>query len=170
MPLLCALGQHDALVQIKTQLQPDAKMFAFLGDIYIACGPDRAKAVHDIMAEALGEKTRIRINCGKTRVWNRASVKLVRVQTMGAGAWVGDHSTPTRTEGMKIMGFPLGHEGFVRDFMAAVPRKHNVLLEKIPLLQGLQCALLLLLFCANSHAIFYSKRSADACLWFRFKT
>ena len=78
---------------------------------------------------------------------------------MGAGAWVGDHSTPTRTQGMKILGLPLGHEDFVKDFMDGVQRKHDVLLEKIPSLQDLQSAWLLLLFCANSRAnLFYSRR------------
>ena len=80
------------------------------------CRPDRAKVVHDIMAEALWEKAWIRINCGKTRVWNRVGVKPFGVETMGAGVWVGDHSVPTHTQGMNILGLPLGHEDYVKIF------------------------------------------------------
>ncbi len=41
MPGLFALVQHPASAEVQSSLQHDEAVFAFLGDIYITCEPDR---------------------------------------------------------------------------------------------------------------------------------
>ena len=47
---------------------------------------------------------------------------------------------------------PIGHEEFVQAEFRATTEKHRLLVERIPLVQDLQNAWLLLLFCANTRA------------------
>ena len=41
MPGLHALGQHAALLDLHSQLQPGEGLYAFLDDVYITCPPER---------------------------------------------------------------------------------------------------------------------------------
>ena len=42
MPLLFCLAVHDALAEVKEQLQDGEVIFAFLDDVYALCAPERA--------------------------------------------------------------------------------------------------------------------------------
>ena len=53
MPLLFALGQHEALQAVSRQLRPDERLFATLGV--------ESPCVH-------------RVHTGKTKIWNQAGV------------------------------------------------------------------------------------------------
>ena len=41
MPLLFALGQHEALQAVSRQFRPNERLFAFLDDVYLTSKPDR---------------------------------------------------------------------------------------------------------------------------------
>ena len=64
--------------------------------------------------------------------------------------WRGDG--PTNTQGIKVLGTPLGHEDFVRDHLRRTTEDHMSLLDKIPSLPDVQSAWALLLHCASARA------------------
>ena len=109
------------------------------------------------MAEALWEKARIRINCDKTRVWNRAGVKPVGVEAMGAGVWVGDHSMPTYTQGMNILGLPLGHEDDVKSCLSIVQKTHEFYSKDNFCAELAECVVVAIILCEFSGIFFHSR-------------
>ena len=46
MPALYACGQHRALVHVSEELLDSERLFAFMDDVYVCCGPDRVAAIH----------------------------------------------------------------------------------------------------------------------------
>ena len=48
MPALFCLGLHDSLVSATARLNPGEHLVAYLDDVYIVSGRDRAKATHMI--------------------------------------------------------------------------------------------------------------------------
>ena len=75
MPLLFALGQHAALHAVQSRLKATESLFAFLDDVYVATTPDRVGEVYTALATKLYPHSRIRINGGKTQVWNAACLR-----------------------------------------------------------------------------------------------
>ena len=53
MPALYALGQHEALVEARGQLQEGKLLAAFLDDTYVISSPSRARDVFDTVATCL---------------------------------------------------------------------------------------------------------------------
>ena len=74
IPLLYALGQHQALRSVQSQLRPSEGLLAFLDDICVVTSLERTCEVHTILREALWDNSRIQIHVGKTQIWNRAGV------------------------------------------------------------------------------------------------
>ena len=160
MPLLFALGQHCALEATARTLNDGECMFAFLDDIHFITEPNRVGAVHTTLQEALWAHARIAIHLGKTKVWNSSGVRpeictvlerMVRDTDRSARVWRGSE-IPEDQQGMKILGTPLGNPEFVRRFLAQLSSKHRVLLQRIPLLDDVQSAWLLLAHCAAARA------------------
>eukprot|EP00969_Alexandrium_andersonii_P279157 12338598-Alexandrium_andersonii.AAC.1 len=60
MPALYALGQHSVLVEANAQLHDGELLFAFLGDVYVLCAPERVGAVFDILTDALERRAGVR--------------------------------------------------------------------------------------------------------------
>ena len=176
MPLLFALGQHKALEAIRARLQPDERPFAFLDDLYVVAQPERIVEIYAILEQELWARARIRINAGKTQVWNRAGVAPAGVASLGQGAWRGGDETPTDRRGVKILGTPLGHPDFVKATLRTILAEQRVLLQRIPTMQDTQAAWLLLLFCASARANYFTRvvapsltqeyaRAHDEALW-----
>ena len=69
---------------------------------------------------------------------------------MGAEVWRGNK--PPAERGLLALGTPIGEEAFVRSWGDDRLAEEAVLLEQLPLLPDLQCAWLLLLFCASPRA------------------
>ena len=65
MPLLFAVGQHQALVAAHRQLQNNESIFVFLDDIYMVTTPERVGAVCAIVQEELRVHACIRIRTRK---------------------------------------------------------------------------------------------------------
>eukprot|EP00969_Alexandrium_andersonii_P279938 12374886-Alexandrium_andersonii.AAC.1 len=53
---LHALGQHPALVEASASLREDELLFAFLGDVYALCKPDRVAEMFAVLTGALGRR------------------------------------------------------------------------------------------------------------------
>ena len=77
MPLLYSLGQHGALQKLHSEeLREEETLLAFLDDTHVVVPcPDRTTTVYAALQEAMFSTTGIRINPGKTKVWNAAGVK-----------------------------------------------------------------------------------------------
>ena len=72
MPLLFAVGQHSALDAVQEELQDGEVLMAFLDDICIVTpDPTRVGPIFATLQEHLYSFARIRINGGKTQVWNQ---------------------------------------------------------------------------------------------------
>ena len=70
MPALHALGQHAALLQAHTALGPKEDLYAYLDDVYVTSGPERASPIFEALGEALWERANVRVHLGKARAWN----------------------------------------------------------------------------------------------------
>ena len=71
MPLLFALGQHRSLMAVQNRLRESEKISAFLDDVYVITTPDRVGLAYTVLQHELWTGCHIRINTGKTQVWNR---------------------------------------------------------------------------------------------------
>ena len=159
MPMLFSPGQHAALVAVQRQLLAHERVFAFL-DVYVVTSPNRILAVYTILQAELWRHWRIRVHDGKTQVWNASGLRPEGCDILdrAAGAvnpdfdtvWRGDG--PTNTQGIKVVGTPLGHEDYVRDHLRRTTDDHVALLDKIPSLPDVQSAWALLLHRALARA------------------
>ena len=71
MPALYACGQHRALVHVSEELLDSERLFAFMDDVYVCCGPDRVAAIHQLLEREMWDRARIQLHQGKTQFWNR---------------------------------------------------------------------------------------------------
>ena len=160
MPLLFAVGQHNALEAVSAQLWPEERLIAFLDDIYLVTSTVRVGAVYAIAEEQLRLRAQIRIHGGRTKVWNRSGQRppicdvlerIARIQNPQAVVWRGSN-IPTELQGIKVLGTPLGHADFVSRHLRTVTEEQRCLLDRIPMLHDVQSAWLLLLHCAAARA------------------
>ena len=156
MPLLFALGHHSALEAIQEELHEGEHLLAFHDDIYTTSSPERVGSVYALF----DGYSRIRINGGKTQVWNQAGVRpgacdvlerIARASDPHAHVWKGP-GLPEERQGMKVLGAPLGHPAFVEAFLEKKIAEQRILLDRIPLVADLQASWLLLLHCASPRA------------------
>ena len=56
-----------------SRLRPHERLLACHDDVYAVAQPERIVAVHRILGEELWQHSRIRINAGKTQIWNRGT-------------------------------------------------------------------------------------------------
>lgn len=110
--------------------------------------------IYKAIEEELWRHARIRVNTGKTQVWNRSGQQPAGMEELGQRAWRGAGSGSTEQQGVKILGTPLGHPDFVRARLQALLREQSTLLNRIPNVQNLQSAWLLLLYCAAARATY----------------
>ena len=149
MPALFSLGQEPALQAVQAQLQPGEVIYAFLNDIYAVVQPERVRAVYDLLARHLEAHARIRLNQGKTRIWNRGGHAPPNIHTLGPDTWVGNRELPPEQQGITVLGAPIGTDAYAQHFLQNTSTSHRPLLEQLPHLQDLQAAWLLLLYTAS---------------------
>ena len=111
--------------------------------------------------EELWRHSRIQIHAGKTQIWNSGGhvpigvddiLRIAQVADPDARVWFGDHALPFADRGIRVLGTPLGHWSYVQAQLRSKAASHRVLLERIPVIQDLQSAWLLLFFCASPRA------------------
>ena len=95
----------------------------------------------------------IELNQGKTRIWNAAGEEprhLPELQPADSNdrVWVGDWTLPPSAQGLQVLGTPIGSAQYVQHALTEVRTKQDLLLHRIPWVENLQAAWLLLLFCA----------------------
>ena len=161
---MLSFGQHQALRSVQSRFRPHERLLALHDDVHAVAQPKRILAVHRILGEELWQYSRIRINPGKTQIWNRGGhvpnghetfLNEARAINPRAEVWFGGFDRPPEKRGIRVLGTPLGVAEYVRSQLDATEAAHQLLLHRIPAVQDLQTAWLLLLFCASSRATFY---------------
>ena len=152
MPALYALGQHPALQAAHNHLREET-LVAFLDDVYaVVHRPDRVGHVHGTLARQLEAHCHVRLNEGKTRVWNAAGQvprDLGQPGMPDLSCWVGAGPLPDAEQGLTVLGVPFGSAVFVRTQLQVSRAGHDQLLQRLPELDDLQASWLLLLFCCS---------------------
>ena len=142
-------------------------MFAFLDDIYVVCPSPRVAPIFKTLTAALWTYAHFQVHLGKTQFWNRSGVfpercegivETARLADPTSIVWKGDPSLPIKQQGVKVLGTPVGHSEYVRQKLRDIGESHNVLFERIQAIPDLQCAWLVLLFCAATRANFLLRR------------
>ena len=141
MPALFSLGQQPALQAVQTQLQPGETLYAFLDDIYAVVQPDRVRCIYGLLANHLEAHAHIRLNQGKTRIWNRGGHQPANTPSLGPETWAGNRELPPTQQGLTVLGAPHRHR--------TVCANHKPLLDQLPQIADLQAAWLLLLYTAS---------------------
>ena len=147
MLLLCYLRQHSVLEAANTSFTRGERLLAFLDDTFI-------------VTPTAVEVGPAYVHVGKTKIWNRAGnrpavcdvlERIARTVNPRVKVWRGSQ-LPTVERGIKVLGTPLGHEDYVVRHLEAVTDEQRILLERIPRVQDVQSAWLLLLHCASARA------------------
>eukprot|EP00439_Symbiodinium_sp_Y106_P042557 s1686_g5.t1 len=107
-----------------------------------------------VVAVTTGEVERgagVEANLGKTRVFNAAGGDApLGVDVLGPDVWCGN--LPAEQRGFVALGVPMGHPDFVKAQAASRLHAEADLLRKLMQLLDVQCAWLLLAFCAAPRA------------------
>ena len=97
---------------------------------------------------------------GKKQVWNGAGIRfpacdaleqIARAENPRAVVRKGP-DVPVEDQGINVLGTPMGHPVFVTAHLQRITQEHRVLLERIPAVQDVQYAWLILLHCAAARA------------------
>ena len=145
------------------RLEAGEYLFAYLDDLYVVCRPARVGDVHSILQQELFFHAHISIHQGKTKVWNQERLELPACAWLQAAAmlvtpdaivWRGDRSLPDEEQGIIILGTPVGKPEYILHKLTQKSGVHAQLLERIPAVEDLQAAWLLLLFCAAAKSNF----------------
>ena len=179
MPLLYSLGQHRALQAVGERVQEGEHLFAYLDDTSFVSSPLRVRPLYAVLQEALNAHAGIQISAEKTQIWNRSGARpevcnvlerAARASNPRAIVWRGSQ-LHSEMQGIKILGTPLGHPDFVARHLEGVLEEQRVFLSRIPLVNDIRSALLLLLHCADARAnyqISHARGSGGVrgiCLW-----
>ena len=150
-PALFALGQHDALATAGRQLEAGEFLAAFLDDIYVVASPSRARDQLDAVTATIEREAGVAANLGKTRVYHaRGGPPPPGIRELGEEVRRGDK--PPAEREFVALGVPIGHQEFIRSCASNRLEEERRLLAQLPQLPDLQCARLLLLFCAAPRA------------------
>ena len=128
-----------------------------LDDVCVTTPPERTATVEQSAEVNLWSHARIQVNQGNTQVWTRCGEKapdcdhlFFRTDGTPNDVWRGDPAPPIHKQGIIVLGTPFGCMEFVEAQLTEKTEEHGILLERIPKVSDLQCAWLLLLFCAAS--------------------
>ena len=151
MPALFALAQHETPVEAKRKMHSDDHLFAFLDDLYVATTRDRAWSSFCAVTQEVAERAGVHTREGKLRTWCRGGGDCpAGFESYPPEVWTGA-ATPAR-RGVKVLGTPLGDPAFVASVTNERLEKQRQFMERISEVEDLQCAWLLLLYCAVPRA------------------
>ena len=154
-PALFCLGLQGALDAARAEMLPNELLVAYLDDVYAVTTRDRAREVFDIIAHHVLERVGVRTHLGKTQCWCKgggpAPEGILELNAPNEDpVWRGDLE-PSKN-GVVVLGAPLGGPEFVDAHCAKRVQEERRFLDVLPTLPDLQCAWLLLYFCAVPRA------------------
>ena len=152
------MGQHQALQVVQESLQPAETLMAFLDDVCVLSNPNK-----------ISEKAQWNANSGTMPGFRSTTERRKSGTGQGSGQPIATICSswqtvnPTKCGGRTphcrstnrvspFWEFFWEHPAFVEAELSEKVADHATLLERIPQMQDLQCAWLLLLFCATSRA------------------
>ena len=141
MPFLFSIGIQSAIEEVSRSLLAGERLCAFLDDLYLLCAPRRVRHLFDL---ALHRNVGIQLHQGKTCVWNRSGTVPENVDSLVEEVW--------RTDGIKVLGTPLGNAHFVAEHMQKRLEEEQRLWDAISSVSDLQCAWQVLVQSANPRA------------------
>ena len=152
MPALFALAFAPALRDLHADLRPDEQALAFLDDAYILAPPHRALQLYHRFEGHAMHRAQLRLNPGKTRVWNSAGVHPDGVDSLApdGDVWVGNPALDSAQRGFVALGVPLGTPEFVAAFLETLLAKQRVLLDRLLLLADSSCVAVVVFLCCPS--------------------
>ena len=133
-------------------------LLAFVADVHTVSMPERSCDIHRLLEESLWVESGIRVHEGKTQVWNATGERpgcerLQRAAVLAdpaAVVWRGSAALPSHRRGM--LGTPLGHQDFVCAQLVMLSAYHHTQLARIPTVEDVQSAWLVLVPCASARA------------------
>ena len=162
MPMLFCLGQHGALRAIAEPIVAKERSCSQTWTTCMWCANLTVGDVHTIVGQELWRHAKISVHHGKSKVWNRGGTcpdacavltEAARMVDPRAVVWRGDTSLPRREQGLSWV-LHVGQVELVKAQLEKKEAEHSVLLQRIPLVENLQAAWLLLSFCAAARANF----------------
>ena len=125
MPALFASAFAPARRDLHADLRPDEQALAFLDDAYILAPPHRALQLYHRFEGHTMHRAHLRLNPGKTRVWNSAGVHPHGVDSLApdGDVWVGNLALDSAQRDFVALGVPLGTPEFVAAFLETLARK-----------------------------------------------
>ena len=118
---------------------------AYLDDTYILSAPNRALAAYNDVTTTLRNHTGIEPNLGKTVCWNKAGLEPLGITTLGDGVWKGNE--PAVTNGVRLLGAPIGQPEYIENFGIARITDFATLRDNALKVDALQYAWLLTYYC-----------------------
>ena len=121
----------------------------------------RVRTVFDLLKKELKNHTGVELHLGKTKVWNSSGKEPPRVKELQSKpeepVWVGDRSLPLSSQGLKVLGAPLGTNAFAKQLGEKRLEDECRFWEQLPKLPDLQSSWLLnaKIIAMSSHS--YSK-------------
>ena len=151
MPALFSLGQHAALQQAATQLQPEEHLFAYLDDLYVVCTKARAATAFDVVANSVYARAGVRSHLGKLRAWcSGGGDAPADLAALGPQVWTAN--LPPEDNGLMVLGSPVGTKEYVEARGEERLTEEQQLLDKLPELPDTQCAWVILALSAVPRA------------------
>ena len=154
MPGLFSVTLGPALAEIQAQLPQGDIVLAYLDDIYVFTRPPRARAAYDLVQQVLWQRCRITVHHGKLVCWNRAGGEappgIAELSSPTHTVWRGDAAPATN--GVVVVGSPVGCDAFVASHAQARCDEEEPLLTALRGMPSTQAAWLLLYYCAVPRA------------------
>ena len=129
MPGLYSIGVHPALQEVHSRLQPGEELYAFLDDTYVVSLPDRTAPALDLLGSS---RANVDLHLGKTtRAWNAAGEAPPGLNArVPAGpsdppVWVRDWALPAESQGLVVLGTPMGSDAFIQATLRAKLDDHE---------------------------------------------
>ena len=70
--------------------------------------------IFEMIRAELWDHAKIRINDGKTKVWNSGGITPAGIETLGDDVWRGSSTLPKSSRGLHILGTPVGRSSYGR--------------------------------------------------------
>ena len=127
-----------------------------IDDVTLLASPQRVLYLVRRFEHDLAHHTRLRLNVGKTAVWNSGGVAPDGLHELSPDAhvWFGDLALEPSARGIVLLGTPFGEPEFVARHLQALSARHEGLLASLPQLGDTQVSWLLLLYTAAPRAQF----------------
>ena len=172
MPALFSVGQHPAFVEVQNSLKLGERMFAFLDDIYVVCPSSRVAPIFKTLTAALWTHVRIQVHFGKNTILEQER-RVLRTMRRDCGDSEvsrphlhrlerGPFSPNPAAGRHQCWEFQWGILSTFRQKLRDIGESPITLFERIPAIPDLQCAWLVLLFCAATRANFLLHSPPDS--------